>query len=184
MSPISSIRHARQASLAALALAAFASLSAPAHAGQTVGTIDLELNVTNACAVNGASSVQSDIGSAGKITFADQPGTFASVDGQFVGSLGNLSILCSPGSTPVLTVGAGNHDSSGSHYLNSGTSNVAYRLFTDAARTDEITIGRQIALGTATSAAIAIPIYARATHTGSVLPAGKYTDTVQIVLTF
>lgn len=184
MPRISLSLRSRKATASALVLAAAAAFSAPALAGQTVGTIDLELNVTNACAVNGASSVQSDIGTAGKITFADQPGTFASVDGQFVGSLGNLSILCSPGSTPALTVGAGNHDSNGSHYLNSGASNVAYRLFTDSARTDEITIGRQIALGTATSAAITIPIYARATHTGSVLPAGKYTDTVQILLTF
>lgn len=182
MSASSLSRRSRGVGLASAAL--FATCAAtPVEAGQSTGTVDLELNVVNACTVNGAASVQADVGSAGKILFADQPGTFSSVDGQLIGSMGNLSVRCSPGAVPSLTVGSGAHDQAGSRYLASGVTSVAYRLFTDSARTDEITIGKQIALGTATSTAITVPIYARATNS-AILPAGKYTDTVQILLSW
>lgn len=168
---------------AVVAIAGIAAAT-PAYASQSVGTIDLELNVTNACVVNGATSVQSNVGSTGKILFADQPGTFTSVDGQLVGSVGALSVQCSPGASPTLTVGSGANDSNGSRYLASGASTVAYRLFTDSGRTNEIAIGQQLALGTATSSAISVPIYARAVNNGTMLPAGKYTDTVQVTLSW
>ncbi len=181
---IPSICRRRHAALP-LAVLAMMAAAAPARAGQSTGTIDLELNVLNACTVNSAATVQADVGSTGKILFTDQPGTFTSTDALLVGTAGNLSILCSPGASPVLTVGAGAHDNAGSRYLLSGSTTVAYRLFSDSARTNEITIGKQIALGTASAAAISVPIYARATNSsGGILPAGKYTDTVQIVLSW
>jgi len=173
----------RRPALIAVSLAAFA-FAAPASASQSVGTIDLELNVTNACVVNGATAVQPNLGSTGKILFADQPGTFTSVDGQLVGSMGALSVKCSPGASPTLTIGSGVNDSNGSHYLASGASTVAYHLFTDSARTNEIGIGQQLALGTATASAISVPIYARAVNNGTLLAAGKYTDTVQVTLSW
>jgi spore coat protein U-like protein len=176
----SGFRHA--AILASIAAIGFA---APAQAGQSTGTIDMELNVTNACLVNGATAVQSDVGSAGKVLFAEQPGSFVSVDGQLLATGGgNISVQCSPSSTPVLTIGAGAHDSNGTRHLAAGSSQVTYRLFTDSSRTDEITIGKQIALGGAAGATASVPIFARATNNGTLLPAGKYTDTVQVLLTW
>jgi spore coat protein U-like protein len=176
-------RGARQGAFLSAALAGLA-MSVPAQAGQSTGTIDLELNVTNACLVNGATTVQSDVGSTGKVLFADQPGTFVSVDGQLVGSMGNLTVQCTPGSAPVLTVGSGAHDSNGARHLASGASQVTYRLFTDSARTDEIIIGKQIALTSAAGASASVPIFARATNGGTLLSAGKYTDTVQVLLSW
>lgn len=155
-----------------------------ASAGTTSGTISVTLNITSACVVNGAAALQANAGSVGTIQFPDQPGIFASADGQLVGSLGTLQVLCSPGVTPALTVGSGANDAAGKRYLASGGNSVAYKLFTDSGRTNEITIGQQLSLGTATTSAINVPIFARVSSGGAVLAAGSYADTVQVVLSW
>ncbi len=156
----------------------------PANAQSATGTIGVQLNITNACVVNDATTLQTDMGRAGDIHFADQPGTFSSVDGELVGALGALAVRCSPGATPALTIGAGANDQAGVRRMVSGGNAVPYRLYTNAARNDEIGIGRSLALGAASSAAIVVPIYARATNSGGILPAGSYADTVQITLSW
>lgn len=177
---MSSVRILR--SLAAVAAALSAAL--PAQAATSVGTIGVSLTVTNACVINGSSSVQADAGSLGSINFPTQPGIFGDVDSQMIGAMGALQVLCSPGVAPVLTVGSGANDSSGRRRLASSSNTVPYRLFTDSGRTNEITIGQQIALGTATTSAINVPIYARVNSGGVVLPAGTYTDIVQVTLSW
>lgn len=169
----------------AVAGAAIATLaSAPAWADSSNGTIAVALNVTNACVVNGATSVQSNLGSLGTIQFPDQPGIFGNVDGELVGSLGTLQVQCSPNATPVLTIGSGAHDAGGRRYMAASSNTVTYRLYSDAARTNEITIGGQLTLGTASTTPISVPIYARVNSNGQVLAAGSYTDTVQVTLTW
>ncbi len=175
----------RQVAATLLAGAGVTALAAPAAAaGSSSGTIGVSLNVTNACVVNGATQVQSNVGSVGDIAFADQPGIFGDVDSQLVGTLGALQVQCSPGVTPQLTIGGGANDSSGRRRMAVNGQYLAYRLFSDAARTSELSIGANIALGTATTAPISVPIYARTTSAGAVLAAGRYTDTVQITLTW
>lgn len=177
--PISTLR------MLALAGIAFATFDAnPASADSSNGTIAVAINVTNACVVNGAASVQSNVGSLGTIQFPDQPGIFGDVDGELVGTLGTLQVQCSPNATPVLTIGSGAHDAGARRYMAASTNMVTYRLFTDSARTNEIAIGGQIALGTASSTPISVPIYARVNSGGQVLAAGTYTDTVQVTLTW
>lgn len=172
----------RSIAFAGAALAAFAAV--PAWADSSGGTIAVALNVTNACVVNGAASVQSNVGSLGTIQFPDQPGIFGNVDGQLVGSLGTLQVQCSPNATPVLTIGSGAHDAGGKRYMAANTNSVTYRLYSDSARTNEIAIGGQLNLGTASLTPISVPIYARVNSGGQVLAAGSYTDTVQVVLTW
>ncbi|WP_197277093.1 Csu type fimbrial protein [Sphingomonas profundi] len=164
------------------AITAMGMFANPALADSSSGTIAVALNVTNACVVNGATAVQSNVGALGTIQFADQPGIFGNVDGQLVGALGTLQVLCSPGVTPSLTIGSGANDAAGKRYLASNGHTVPYRLFSDAARTSEITIGQQLALGTATTSAISVPIFARVNSGGAVLSAGSYADTVQVTL--
>ena len=100
------------------------------------------------------------------------------------GQTGSLSVLCSPGASPVLTLGAGQNDAAGRHRLASNGNTVPYRLFTDSARTAEIAIGQQITLPAATTAATVVPIYARVTSNGAVLPAGSYGDIIQVTLSW
>lgn len=168
------------------AASCIAAVVAGPAAAQTTGTIAVTLNVTNACVVNGAAALQANAGSLGAIRFPDQPGIFGNVDGELVGTgqSGSLSVLCSPGASPVLTVGAGQNDAAGRHRLAANGNMVSYRLFTDSARTAEVAIGQQIALPVATSVATVVPIYARVTSNGAVLPAGAYSDTVQVTLSW
>lgn len=167
------------------AVAAVALGTAPAHAaGSSTGTIGVSLNVTAACAVNGATSIAASLGQVGSIAFADQPGLFGNTDASMVATGGGsgLSILCSPGSSPTLTIGSGANDASGTHYMASGSNKIAYHLYSDNGRTSEIGIGQAISLGTATSTAFNVPIYGRVSSNGAVVAAGSYTDTVQVTL--
>ncbi len=156
----------------------------PAQAGSAAGTIAVSLNVTDACLVNGASSYTTSLGQVGAITFADQPGLFGNTDASLVatGGGGAISVLCSPGLSPTLTIGSGAHDSGGLHHLAAGSNQVAYHLFTDSGRSNEISIGQALSLGTTTTTAINVPIYARTNSGGVVMPSGAYTDTVQVTL--
>ena len=169
--------------VAGTALLAFAAVPT---AAQTTGTIAVTLNVTSACVINGASALQGSAGTVGAIRFPDQPGIFANVDADLVGTgqSGAMSVLCSPGASPVLTVGAGQNDAAGRHRLASSGNTLPYRLYSDASRTTELTINHQIALPVATSTATLVPIYARVTSGGAVIPAGSYSDTVQITLSW
>ena len=169
-----------------LALAGGVAVS-PARAGSSNGTIGVALNVSSACAVNGGSQTSGSLGQIGSIAFADQPGTFGNVDATMVasGGAGNaISVLCSPGLTPSLTIGSGAHDANSTHYLASGGNQVAYHLYSDSSRNNEITIGQAISLGTASTTALTQPIYARVNSGGQVLAAGAYTDTVQVTLSW
>jgi spore coat protein U-like protein len=172
--------------LVATTLSCGAVLSASPAAADTTGTIGVSLTVTSACAVNGAAAVQSDAGRVAQVSFPDQPGLFGDTDAEAVaaGASGALSVLCSPGITPALTIGAGAHDFGGRRRMSYNGSSVAYRLFTDAARTSEIAINQRITLPVATSTATLVPIYARVNSAGTILAAGTYTDTVQVLLSW
>lgn len=177
--PADTSRTACRVAIAAAALAA-----GPAFAADSSGTIGVELNVSSSCLVNDAASAVADLGQTGRIRFPDQTAQFDDVDGEFVGSLGALSIRCSPGATPSLTIGSGANDTGGVRHMAANGFTVAYRLFANAQRTDEIAIGRRLPLGTATAAAVNIPIYARTSSGGQLLAPGRYTDTIQITLTW
>ncbi|MDH7639777.1 Csu type fimbrial protein [Sphingomonas oryzagri] len=169
--------------IAAVAVATVGMSPAQA-AGSSTGTIAVSLNVTAACAVNGATSIAANLGQVGALAFADQPGLFGNTDASMVATGGGsgLSILCSPGSSPTLTVGSGANDAGGLHYMASGANKLAYHLYSDSGRTNEIGIGQAISLGTATSTAFNVPIYGRVSSNGAVLAAGAYTDTVQVTV--
>lgn len=167
------------ASVLALAIAA------PASAGSSSGTIGVSLNISAACAVNGGSAT-ANMGQVGSITFPAQSGVFGNVDAALVPSAGSggISVLCTPGLQPAMTIGAGAHDSGGVRHMASGSDTVAYRLYSDSGRTSEIIVGQQISLGTATTSAIDLPIYGRVSGGGVALAAGSYTDTVQVTLSW
>jgi spore coat protein U-like protein len=178
---------ARQSIVAAISVALIGGVAlSPARAGTSNGTIGVGLNVAAACAVNGGSQTSGSLGQIGSIQFADQPGTFGNVDAAMVASGGgnSISVLCSPGLTPSMTIGSGAHDASSTHYMASGSNQVAYHLYSDANRSNEITIGQSISLGTAASTALTQPIYARVNSGGQVLAAGAYSDTVQVTLSW
>ena len=111
---------------------------------------------------------------------------FGNADATMVaqGGTNAVTVLCTPGLAPKVTVGAGANDAGNVRQLAYLGQTVAYRLYMDSARQDEITIGRQISLGTAAPSALTLPIFARASSNGLALPAGTYTDTVQVTLSW
>src|SRR4051812_41876445 len=115
---------ARQTVVAAVSLALVGGFAfSPVRAGSSNGTIGVALNVSAACAVNGGSQTSGSLGQIGSIAFADQPGAFGNVDATMVASGGAgsaISVLCSPGLTPSLTIGSGAHDANSTRYLASG----------------------------------------------------------------
>lgn len=160
-------------------------LATQAYAQSSSGTISVSLNVVASCAVNGGTSSPT-MGNLGTIAFADQSGVFGSADASMVaqGTTSPVSILCTPGISPQMEIGAGANDAGNVRRLTMGQTMVAYRLYSDVARQNEITIGKQLSLGNATTTALSLPIYARVSSNGLALPAGTYTDTVQVTLSW
>jgi spore coat protein U-like protein len=171
--------------LAGTAALAAALTATPALAQNATGTIAVALTVSNACLVNGSNAPASDLGTVGNIRFPDQPGIFGDIDAQLaVAGGGALSVQCSPNATPTITVGGGANESDGTRHMAMGGRTVAYRLYADQQRQDEITPGETLALGTAGATAISVPIYARVNSNGQLLAAGTYRDTVQVTLSW
>lgn len=170
----------------AISAIALAFVGTAANAGSSNGTIAVSLTVSDACAVNGGSTTSGALGQLGAVTFANQPGIFGNVDAAMVatGGASGIAVLCSTGLTPSLTIGSGAHDSNSLRHLASGSNEVAYRLYSDSGRSNEITIGQQLSLGTATTTAFSVPLYARVNSGGAVLVGGTYTDTVQVTLSW
>lgn len=152
----------------------------------TTGTIDSTLTLTAACQVNGSSGTSGV--NFGALDFGTRDALFASADAQVIGGGGGaISILCSAGTVPVIRVGAGVHDgqsTGGSRALADGAGNfVPYDFYTDSGRTQVLAINGTITLPTSSGTAQTVNLYGQARGKAG-LPAGVYTDTVSVELSF
>ncbi|MGC5702032.1 spore coat protein U domain-containing protein [Pseudomonas sp. NFXW11] len=158
-----------------------------ANAATTVtGQINSTLILTSSCQVNG---VGGSTGlSFGALNFGTTNSLFTTATGQVLGGGGGaLSILCSSGTTPSLTIQGGANDgmsSGGTRALYDGVANyVPYDLYTDAGHSQILAINGVINLAPSTGVAQTVNIYGQAVGKAG-LPAGTYTDTVAVQLTF
>ncbi|KKO14833.1 spore coat U domain-containing protein [Pseudomonas putida] len=152
----------------------------------TTGTIDSKLTLTAACQVNGSSGTSGV--NFGALDFGTRDALFTSADAQVIGGGGGaISILCSAGTVPVIRVGAGVHDgqsAGGSRALADGAGNfVPYDFYTDSGRTQVLAINGTITLPTSSGTAQIVNLYGQARGKAG-LPAGVYTDTVSVELSF
>lgn len=152
----------------------------------TTGTIESTLTLTAACQVNGSSGTSGV--SFGALDFGTQNALFTTVDAEVIGGGGGaMSILCSAGTVPVIRVGAGSHDGlspGGTRALADGDGNfVPYDFYTDAGRTQLLAIDDTITLPTSSGVAQTVNLYGQARGKAG-LPAGVYTDTVSVELSF
>ena len=162
-------------------------LTGSLQAATTVtGVVNATLTLTSSCLVNGATGATGlDFGD---LSFGSTTTFFTEADSQVMADAGGaLSIQCSAGTSPVITVGAGSHDglsTGGTRALSDGNSNyVPYDLYTDTGYSNLIAIGGVIPLAASTGVAQAVNIYGRAVGKAG-LPAGTYTDTINVTLTF
>ncbi len=162
-------------------------MASTANAATTVtGQITSTLILTSSCQVNGVGGTTGL--NFGALNFGTTNSLFTTASGQVLGGGGGaLSILCSAGTTPSLTVQGGSNDgksTGGTRALYDGVANyVPYDLYTDSAHTQLVAINGVINLGASTGAAQSVNLYGKATGKAG-LPAGTYTDTVSVVLSF
>ncbi|MGE7993632.1 Csu type fimbrial protein [Pseudomonas sp. NPDC089554] len=168
--------------LAGLGLA----LAFNAQAATVTGTISSTLTLTAACQVNGSSGTSGL--NFGSLNFGTQDSLFTTANGQVLGGGGGaMSILCSAGTVPAIRVRAGAHDgqsAGGTRALADGSGNfVPYDFYTDAGHTSLLAIDGTITLPTSTGVAQTVNLYGQARGKAG-LPAGTYTDTVAVELSF
>ncbi|MBV7479381.1 spore coat U domain-containing protein [Pseudomonas sp. PDM31] len=162
-------------------------LASGAQAATTVtGQISASLILVSSCQVNGAGG-SSNL-NFGALNFGTTDSLFTTATGQVLGGGGGaLSILCSSGTTPTIKVRAGTNDGmspGGSRALFDGVANyVPYDLYTDAGHSQLLAIDGVINLAASTGTAQTVNIYGQALGKAG-LPAGTYTDTVAVELTF
>ncbi|MFJ7794992.1 spore coat U domain-containing protein [Pseudomonas sp. NPDC096950] len=162
-------------------------LASSAVAATTVtGQITSSLTLISSCQVNGAGG--SSGLNFGALNFGTANSLFTTADAQVLGGGGGaLSILCSSGTTPTVKVRAGSHDglsTGGTRALADGSGNfVPYDLYTDSGHSQILAIDGVINLAASTGVAQTVNIYGRAVGKAG-LPAGVYSDTVAVELTF
>lgn len=158
-----------------------------AQAATTVtGQMTSSLILTSSCLVNGTTgSTNLNFGS---LNFGTTTSLFTQAGTQLVAAGGGaVSIQCSAGTTPSMTIQAGSHDGQspgGSRALADGTGNfVPYDLYTDSGFSNLLAINGVINLAASTGVAQTVNIYGKAVGKPG-LPAGTYTDTIAVQLTF
>lgn len=162
-------------------------LVSSAQAATTVtGQITSSLILISSCQVNGAGG--STGLNFGALNFGTANSLFTTASGQVLGGGGGaLSILCSSGTTPSVKVRAGAHDGQspgGTRALYDGVANyVPYDLYTDAGHSQLLAIDGVINLAASTGVAQTVNLYGQAVGKAG-LPAGTYTDTISVELTF
>ncbi|KAE9639567.1 Csu type fimbrial protein [Pseudomonas sp. PB103] len=162
-------------------------LVSSANAATTVtGQITSSLILISSCQVNGAGG--STGLNFGALNFGTANSLFTTATGQVLGGGGGaLSILCSSGTTPTVKVRAGANDGKspgGTRALYDGVANyVPYDLYTDAGHSQLLAIDGTINLAASSGVAQTVNIYGQAVGKAG-LPAGTYTDTVAVELTF
>ncbi|PSS58364.1 spore coat U domain-containing protein [Pseudomonas sp. BBP2017] len=97
----------------------------------------------------------------------------------------SVTLQCTPGVALSMSIGGGQNTSSGTRNLkrSTGSQLLAYQLFGDAGFSQNLGIDQSVAVTYSDPNAIKLPVYAQAQLSGT-LPAGSYTDVVQVVLTW
>jgi len=102
-------------------------------------------------------------------------------------SLGGSTVTfqCTPGVSLSMSLDGGQNSASGTRYLkrNGGTQVLAYQLYQDAGYSQVLGIGQSLVVSYSDPTAIKLPVYGRTQLTGK-LPAGTYTDVVQVTVTW
>ncbi|MGE8323701.1 MAG: spore coat U domain-containing protein [Pseudomonas sp.] len=102
-------------------------------------------------------------------------------------SLGGTTVTfqCTPGVALSMSLGGGQNSASGTRNLKrtGGTEVLAYQLYQDAAFSQSLGIGQSVAVSYTDPTTIKLPVYGQVQLSG-LLPAGTYTDVVQVTVTW
>lgn len=156
----------RLALASALALATIAT----ADAGTATGTLAVQVTVQEGCQVSG-----------GSLTF----GTYTGGQTTDLTGEGSVSYANCPAGTLTVALDNGLNANNGNRRMTNGSNNfVRYALFRNSTRTNPFGTGSQVRTLTLSAAGSgSIPVFGTILS-GQLVPAGTYTDTVGITLTF
>ncbi|MDF7648283.1 spore coat protein U domain-containing protein [Candidatus Pantoea formicae] len=168
------------------------------YAASTTGTIAATLTLTTGCLVNGQSATTGV--NFGSLNFGTSAATFDSLGATLVGSSGNgIYVRCTTGQTFNVQVTGSNTApatvygtvSTQPRYLRLGSDNtqgIAYTIYSDAAYTTAIANNTNIAASGTTDATLGTnyAIYGRIVGGGynPIIPAGTYTDTINVSVNY
>lgn len=158
------------AGVAALAVAA-----QPALAATTTSTLSVDATVTSNCSVS---------------TTAVSFGSVNVLSGTNVDATGGISVTCTSGTAWAASAneGGGTGATINDRKMTSGSNLLSYDLYTDSARTtiwgDGTTGNGSTITGTGSGSAQASTIYARVPSGQSSVPAGSYSDSVTVTVTY
>jgi len=156
-------------SLVAALLGAVAVLPSVAYAGTSTNTFKVQTTVTASC----------------KITPNDiNLGTYDPTAGTTVQGNGVVSVVCTKGTTPVLSFAGANASGQTQYMIGSSTSTkLAYNLYSDSSYSTNL-VGANTTLGTSDgSTAQTMTVYAKVAASQNV-PADSYVDTVTVTASF
>lgn len=173
-------------------------ISAVSIAATTTGTINATLTLTTGCLVNGQPATTGV--NFGTLDFGSSAATFDTLNATLVGSAGNgIFVRCTPDQTYNVQVTSSNAapatvygDVTGQpRYLVLGADNtqgIAYTLYSDASFTTAIADNTNLTPSGTTDPALGdnYAIYGRVTGGGfnALIPAGTYTDTINVAVNY
>lgn len=145
-------------------------------AAVTSQSFQVSATITSGCLVGGG------VSNYGSLNFGSRS---ALVTGTVqVALTGGVQLQCTPGVTLNMTVDGGKYNSSGRHMqLTTGTNQVAYQLFRDAAFSQSLGVGQSVAVAYSDANNISLPIYGQVLLPGN-QPGGTYSDVLQVQLSW
>ncbi|MFM9270396.1 spore coat U domain-containing protein [Halomonas elongata] len=162
-------------------------MAGSAFAQSVTGTVDVSIELTAACEVNGSTATSGvDFGS---LEFGSHTTLFSEADSEVLNGGDAIEVLCSPGVTPSFQITGGANDvESGAqnHAMANGSGNfVPYSIYTDAARTSALEPNTPYTLSGTPDGITpqTLPLYGRA-YGQPGLAADSYSDTLNVELSF
>jgi spore coat protein U-like protein len=117
----------------------------------------------------------------GKLDFGSHPAVQA---GNYDAAIGMAAspaqVQCTPGATVTMTIGGGQNAMGGQRRIGYGGSYLPYMLTTQPGCGAVVAPGVGVSVD-ASAGPTLVPVYGRATTPGAGLPAGNYTDTLQVI---
>lgn len=154
--------------VAAMAAVAFV----PAARAATTANMQVQIVIQNACDISTAP---------GTMDF----GSHASNQATDVSATQTFNVTCTPDAAYTLGFSGGSSNDVGSRVMTDGTNDVGYQLYKEVAHTNVWGLaGAQRQSGTGNGSAQAYTVYGAVAAANLNVPAGTYTDTVVVDVTF
>lgn len=156
-------------------------LAAPA-AAQTSASFQVNATIVPGCEINGSPPVAGqNIGGLGTLDFGSHSALATGPVSTSLAPNAGLTLSCTPSVTLTMSLGNGLHAAGVRNLQEPGGGRIAYRLYRDAAFSQETLANQAFSVSFSGAGAIALPIFGRLTLPGNSSP-GTYTDTVIVTL--